>query len=159
MTTVIERRPPLVSVRTFIFCLFAFGGWSGSLEAASPSEAPPIPAGASRVWFLNQLVPGTAMHAPMIYVNGSPIAISPEGTVFYRDFAPGNYVFSIENCLPQPGTSQPMTLRPNTQFALQVLTDENGAWDCEPSQISYLRQIMPHEVPVEFAPLTFLGAK
>jgi hypothetical protein len=75
------------------------------------------------------------MHAPMIYVNNAPIAISPEGTAFYRDFMPGYYVFSIENCLPQPGTAEHMTVVANTQYALVVLTDQNGAWDCEPSQI------------------------
>jgi hypothetical protein len=108
---------------------------------------------------LNQLIPGTAMAAPMIYVNGAPIAISPEGTAFYRDFAPGTYVFSIQNCLPEQGTSQTLTIPPGTQFALQVQADQNGAWDCEPSQISYLRQMMPQAVPDEFAPLSYLGPK
>jgi hypothetical protein len=142
-----------------VCCLAMVAGMSYPALAASPSDAPPFYANQTRVWFINQLIPGTAMHAPTIYVNGAPIAVSPEGTAFYRDFAPGRYVFSIENCLLEPGTSQTVTLIPGTQIALQVLADQNGAWDCEPSQISYLREIMPQEVPAEFAPLTYLGAK
>lgn len=144
---------------TLILCTLMLFGVNCPAIAASPDQAPPVPTGQSRVWFLNQLIPGSAMAAPMIYVNGTPIAISPEGTVFYRNFSPGSYVFSIQNCLPQQGTSQTLTLPPNTQFALQVLTDQNGAWDCEPSQISYLRQVMPNTVQDEFAPLTYLGPK
>jgi hypothetical protein len=140
-------------------CLLVPFGIGGPGLAASPDEAPIANPGVARVWFLNQLIPGTAMHAPMIYVNGMPISISPEGTVFYRDFAPGRYTFGIENCLPEPGSSQTLTLRPHTQVAMQVLTDQNGAWDCEPSQISYLRELAPQEVPMEFAPLTYLGPK
>ncbi len=160
MSTIAINLKNRTCVWRFSLLLFLLiGSWGSPAGAASPNDAPPVPAGMSRVWFLNQLIPGTAMHAPMIYVNGTPIAISPEGTVFYRNFIPGHYVFSIENCLPQPGTSQQLTLPPNTQFALVVLTDQNGAWDCEPSQISYLRQLVPQDVGMEFAPLTYLGAK
>jgi hypothetical protein len=110
------------------------------------------------VWFLRQLIPGESFHAPMIYVNGAPIAISGEGTAFYRDFAPGQYVFSVENCLPQAGTSQTLHLNPGQQFALQVTQDDNGSWDCVPPQVSYLQQVQPQQVPYLFAPLTYQGA-
>jgi hypothetical protein len=127
--------------------------------AATPDQAPPVPAGQSRVWFVRQLLPGEQFHPPMLYVNGAPIATSAEGTAFYRDFAPGQYTFSVENCLPQQGTSQTLHLRPDTQFALEVQQDDNGAWDCSPPQVSYLRQVQPQAVPYIFAPLTFIGAR
>jgi hypothetical protein len=129
------------------------------LRAATPDEAPPVAAGQSRVWFLRPLLPGEQFHAPMVFVNGAPITTSGEGTAFYRDFAPGQYVFSVENCLPQQGASQTLNLRPNTQFALEVQQDDNGAWDCNPPQISYLRQVQPEAVPYKFSPLTYLGAR
>ena len=44
--------------------------------AASPDQVPPVPSGQARVWFLRELVPGTAMHAPMIYANGEPLQVS-----------------------------------------------------------------------------------
>jgi hypothetical protein len=126
--------------------------------AATPDQAPPLPAGQARVWFLRQLLPGTAFHPPMVYANGTPIARSAEGTAFYRDFTPGHYVFSVENCLPEPQTSQTMTLRPDTQIAIVVNSDENGDGEyCVPPQVSYLQWVQPQQVPYLFAPLTYLG--
>ncbi|MBV9552174.1 MAG: hypothetical protein JO032_05215 [Alphaproteobacteria bacterium] len=127
--------------------------------AASPDQAPPLAPGAARVWFLRQLLPGTQFHPPMIFVNSAPIGSSAEGTVFYRDFAPGQYAFTVENCLPQPGSGQTMNLQPNTQYALEVTSDENGAWDCSPPQFSYLRQIQPQAVPYKFAQVNYIGAR
>ena len=142
-----------------IFCLASPPGLIGASFAATPDQAPPVTAGQSRVWFLRLLEPGSSFHPPMVYVNGASIATSGEGTAFYRDFAPGQYVFSVENCLPQPGSSQTLTLPPNTQFALEVQQDDNGSWDCVPPQVSYLRQVQPQAVPYTFAPLTYLGAR
>jgi hypothetical protein len=130
----------------------------GSARAASPNQAPPVPAGQARVWFLRQLLPGTIVTPPTVYVNGAPIARSAEGTAFYRDFAPGRYAFTVENCLQQANTGQTMTLQPNTQYAIEIQQDDNSAWDCYPAQVSYLRQLQPNQVPYYFAPLTYMGA-
>ena len=143
-------------VSAIVLCVVAF---AGPALAATPDQAPPIPPGQSRVWFLRQLIPGTSFHPPMIYVNNMPIAISAQGSVFYRDFAPGQYAFTVENCLPQAGTGQTMTLRPNAQYAIEVTQDDNGAWACVPPQVSYLRQVPPPQVLYLFAPLTYIGAK
>jgi hypothetical protein len=139
--------------------LLVLAGAAAPARAATPDQAPPVPVGQSRVWFLRQLLPGTNFHPPMVYVNGAPVATSAEGTAFYRDFSPGQYTFGVENCLPQQGTSQTLNLRPNTQFALEVQQDDNGAWACNPPQVSYLRQVQPQAVPYTFAPLTFVGAR
>jgi len=139
-------------------CLITFGSPAPTV-AATPEEAPPLAAGQSRVWFLRQLLPGTQFHPPMLYVNGAPIGISAEGTAFYRDFAPGQYVFTVENCIPQANTSQTLHLRPGAQFALEVTSDENGAWDCSPPQFSYLRQVQPQQVPYLFAQVSYAGAR
>ncbi|HXO01364.1 MAG TPA: hypothetical protein VN900_04860 [Stellaceae bacterium] len=152
------RLPRRAIKAAFILCLVALAGWAGPSLAATPDQAPPLPTGQSRVWFMRQLLPGEAFHAPMIYVNGAPIAVSDEGTVFYRDFSPGQYAFTVENCLPQQGTGQTMTLRPDAQYALEITQDDNGAWDCVPPQVSYLRQVPPQQVPYVLAPLTFMGA-
>ena len=127
--------------------------------AATPDQAPPLAPGQARVWFLRQLLPGEQLHPPMVYVNGAPIASIAEGTVFYRDFAPGQYVFDVENCQPQATSGQIMTLAPNAQYALQVQQDDNSAWDCSPPQVSYLRQVQPQNVPYLFSQLVFAGAR
>lgn len=132
--------------------------FSAPAFAASPEQAPPVPPGQSRVWFLRQLLPGSIMTPPTVYVNGAPIARVAQGTTFYRDFAPGQYAFTVENCTPQPRTGQTMTLQPNRQYAIIVQQDDNPAWDCYPAQISYLYQVQPNQVPYYFAPLTFMGA-
>jgi len=139
-----------------VLCLVAF---AGSASAANPDQAPPVPPGQSRVWFVRQLLPGSIMTPPTVYVNGAPIARSAQGTAFYRDFTPGRYAFTVENCLTQTNadTGQTMTLQPNTQYALNVTQDDNPAWDCYPAQVSYLRQIEPQQVPYYFAPLTYMG--
>jgi len=139
-----------------VLCLVALGG---SALAATPNQAPPVPPGQARVWFVRQLLPGTIVTPPTVYVNGAPIARSAQGTAFYRDFTPGRYAFTVENCLPQTNsTGQIMTLQPNTQYAIEVQQDDNPAWDCYPAQVSYLRQIQPNQVPYYFAPLTYMGA-
>src|SRR5258708_5067246 len=151
------------SVRTF--CAAVIGGfvaWATAAiptSAATPDQAPPLTLGQSRVWFLRQLLPGENFHPPMIYVNGGPIAASAEGTAFYHDLVPGQYAFTIENCLPQAATGQIMTLQPNSQYALQVVQDDNGAWNCNPPQVSYLRQVQPAQVPYLFSQLTYLGPR
>lgn len=140
-----------------VLALISLGGSVIPAAAATPDQAPPVPAGQSRVWFLRQLLPGSIVTPPTVYVNGAPIARSAQGTVFYRDFVPGQYAFTVENCLRQAGTGQTMTLRPNTQYAIEVQQDDNGAWDCYPHQVSYLRQVQPDQVTYYFAPLSYLG--
>jgi hypothetical protein len=142
---------------TVVLGLMALGGLTIPAVAATPNQAPPIPAGQSRVWFLRQLLPGTIFTPPTVYVNGAPIARSAEGTVFYRDFTPGQYAFTVENCLTQAGTGQTMMLRPNAQYAIEVTQDDNGAWDCTPQQVSYLRQVPPQQVSYLLGPLTYMG--
>jgi hypothetical protein len=134
-------------------------GWVSPTLAATPDEAPPIGAGQARIWFLRQLIPGSAFAAPMIYANGTAIAISSEGTAFYHDFPPGDYVFSVENCTPAPQTSFTLTLNPGSLFALQVQSDDFDASACDPPQISSLRPVAPEMVASLFAQVAYLGAR
>jgi hypothetical protein len=157
MNSTLAIPAPRRMLRAFVMSLVVLGGLLTPAFAANPDQAPPIPAGQSRVWFLRQLLPGTIFTPPTVYVNGSPIARSDQGTVFYRDFTPGRYKFTVENCLKQADTSQTMMLQPNAQYAIEVQQDDNGAWDCYPKQVSYLRQIQPQEVAYYFAPVTYLG--
>ena len=160
MKSSLPIRPPRHALpAVLIMCLIALSALTTPVLAASLDQAPPIPAGQSRVWFLRPLLPGEQFHPPMIYVNGAPITTIGEGTTFYRDFAPGQYAFTVENCLPQPGSGQTMTLSPGAQYALQVSQDDNGGWDCSPPQVSYLRQLQPQMAAYTFAPLTYLGAR
>jgi len=141
-------------VRSSFLGLLTLLAGSNATFGASPNQAPPLAAGMARVWFLHDLVPGSNFFAPMISANGANVAISPEGSAFYRDYAPGNYLFSVENCVSQPQTSQQLALAPHQEIALHVQTNNDVAFDCI---VYYLTQVMPQMVPVVFAPLRYLG--
>ncbi len=143
----------------FVGCAAAFAVPAGSGRAASPDQAPPVDPGQARVWFLRQPNPGNWMHAPTITVNGAAFAIAVDGTVFYRDFAPGSYVFDIANCIPQPQTSQTLILSAGNDFALQVVSDPDTPMDCQPNQVSFLTVPSPDALVGLFAPLEYLGAQ
>jgi hypothetical protein len=136
-----------------LLCLFSLGGIVPTF-AASPEQAPPIAAGMVRVRFLHELVPGSTFYAPMTSVDGAKIAISPEGSAFHRDYAPGTYVFSVENCASEPRTSQTLAVATGRQFALQVQSDDDVAYDCI---LYYLSQVEPQMVSAAFVPLRYLG--
>jgi hypothetical protein len=157
MNSTLAIPAPRRALRAFVMSLIVLGGLLMPAVAATPEQAPPLPAGQSRVWFARQLLPGSIQTAPQVYVNGGTIAVSAQGTVFYRDFTPGKYKFRVENCLKQANTGQNMRLRPNAQYLLEITQDDNGAWDCYPPQVSYLRQVPPRQAANLLAPLTYLG--
>ena len=138
-------------------CMIAIAGIIYPSLAASPDQAPPIPAGLGRLWFLRVLNPGSAMNAPMLYANGSPLAISSQGTAFYRDFAPGTYVIAVDNC--QPGAQRLLTIPLDTgnDFALQVQQDDFGSLNCGPT--FYLSVPSAETLSSVFAPLEYIGQR
>jgi len=108
--------------------LAMLGGIADGL-AATTEQAPPLAPGQSRVWFMRQLLPGSNFHAPMVYVNGAPITRSAQGTAFFRDFTPGQYAFTVENCLPQTGSAQNLTLQPGGQYVQVAVRDDGHGMD------------------------------
>jgi len=140
-------------------CPVVLAGLVGMALAASPDQAPPVPSGQARVWFLRELVPGTAMHAPMIYANGEPLAIIPQGVTFYRDLAPGTYSFAIQSCLPSEQTTMTLPLGPGSEFALQVQASVYGGFNCESGENMYLTPAPADQLGILFAPLAYLGAR
>lgn len=128
-------------------------------QAATPDQAPPLPNGQARVWFLRQLVPGMAMHAPMIYANGQPLAIIPQGVAFYRDLAPGTYSFAIQSCLPVEQTSVTLPLDAGNEFALQVVSSDYGGFSCESGENMQLAPAPADQLGMLFAPLAYIGAR
>jgi len=157
----LTRQVLLVAIgATLGWCLMVLESVATPGFAATPDQARPVAPGQARVWFVRPFLGGDVMDAPMIYANGAAIAISPEGTAFYRDFAPGIYVFDVENCLPQAQSSFTLTLTPNDQVTLEVQSDANDdGYDCSLGGVSFLRPPGAAELAELFAPLTYLGAK
>ena len=138
-------------------CVIAFASIVTPVSAASPSQAPPIPAGLGRLWFVRSLNPGSAMNSPMLYANGAPITTISQGTAFFRDFAPGTYVIAVDNCQPGSQRSLPVPIDAGNDFALQVQQDDFGPLDCGPT--FYLSIPSADIVSSVFAPLEYLGQR
>lgn len=127
---------------------------------AMAQTVPPVPAGDARVWIMRVLEPGVAPHAPMVTVDGAPVAISAQATMFYRDVPAGMHVFNLEQCDSGVASAQRLNLAPGQEVALQVTQIEDTApYDCLPADVYYLSPVAPHLVPYYFAQLRNLGAR
>jgi hypothetical protein len=133
--------------------LAELGGWAGA-----SAVIPPIPAGAARIWFLRQFEPSESLQTPMIFVNGAPLASSQPGTVFFRDFAPATYAFSVETCSRDFNQLARISLTPGsaTYLEIQSLTSFTSP-DCMDDTF-YVRAIPAERAQRYFLQLTYLGA-
>ncbi|HEY1796306.1 MAG TPA: hypothetical protein VGG57_09320 [Stellaceae bacterium] len=127
---------------------------------AVAQSVPPIPTGEARVWIMRVLEPGVAPHAPMVTVDGAPMAISAQATMFYRNVPAGMHVFNVDQCASAVPSAQRLNLAPGQEVALQVTQIEDTApFDCVPADVYYLSPIAPRLVPYYFAQLQNLGAR
>jgi hypothetical protein len=95
----------------------------------SEAQVPALKPGLARVWFVRGSIspnPSVQGFSPMIYVNGAQIAPIRLGTVFYRDFAPGTYRFTVQTFgLP---TNQATTLQLASGTVEYLNVDWVGSW-------------------------------
>jgi hypothetical protein len=56
----------------------------------------------------------------MVYVNGAPLARSAQGTVFFHDFPPGTYRFTVQPYGTPANLVDTLQLAPGTQSYVQV---------------------------------------
>jgi hypothetical protein len=127
---------------------------------AQTARVPPIPPGEARVWIVRVLEPGVAPHAPMVTVDGTPIAISAQATMFYRDVPAGTHVFNVDNCTASVPSAQRLTLAAGQETALQVTQLQDTApFDCTPADVFYLSPVPARLRPYYFAQLRNLGAR
>jgi len=134
--------------------------WLAVAAPALAQTSPPIPAGEARVWIMRVLEPGVAPHAPMVTVDGAPIAISAQATMFFRDVPAGMHVFNVEQCAVNVASAQRLDLAPGQEVALQVTQIEDTApFDCIPADVYYLSPVQPRLMPYYFAQLRNLGAR
>src|SRR5207244_245895 len=112
-------------------------------------EIPAVGAGTARVWFLRQSDPvngNVLASAPMIFADASPVGRSVAQTVFYRDFAPGTYAFTVEPYGGLPtGQTDTVQLAAGTQTYLQVqwlpswqVGYPEGTWSAAPNTFGIL---------------------
>jgi hypothetical protein len=127
---------------------------------AQTAQLAPPPPGLARVWFLRQFQPEESLWTPMIYVNGAAMTPSQPGTIFYRDFAPGTYTFSVDTCGADINQFPTVQLAPGAQYEYEVQSLESfRPPDCpRGSGVFYVRPVMPHFLQMYLPQLAYLGA-
>lgn len=122
--------------------------------------APP-PAGLARVWFLRQYEPGENLSTPWIYVNGAPMTASLPGTIFYRDFPPGTYTFSVDTCGTDANQFPVVRLAPGAQVEFEVQSLQSFTPPDCPADAGtfYVRPVAPRFLQLYLPQLAYLGPR
>jgi hypothetical protein len=117
------RRYPLTIPTLLGLCFIALVACAPTGPTVSQAQVPPAKPGTARVWFLRGSIspnPAVQGFAPMIYVDGAPVATIPQETGFYRDFAPGTYQFTVQPFGLPTGQATTVQLAAGTQTYLNV---------------------------------------
>ena len=116
----------LVGTKRIGFCLGLFllaGCAAQPARIASQVPVPALQSDMARVWVLRQpSAPGGNVAAadPMVYANGAALARSAQGTVFFHDFEPGTYRFTVQPYGIPANLVDTLQLPPGTQSYVQV---------------------------------------
>ena len=127
-------------------------------QYVQPAQPPP---GMARVWFLRQFEPAENLSTPWIFVNGSPMTTSQPGTIFYRDFPPGTYTFSVETCGRDVNQFPVVQLVPGIQAEFEVQSLQSFTPpDCpRGAGTFYLRPVSPRFLQLYLPQLANLGPR
>jgi hypothetical protein len=132
-------------------------------QTASQGPTPAIAPGAARVWVLRQEDPphGNLEAArPMVFANGAPLAESREGTVFFHDFPPGSYRFTVQAFGTPARQSDAVQLAPGMQSYVQVQAEPNWEQGSAVGGWSFAVMTMSPDLARQYLPtLTNLGQR
>lgn len=132
----------------------------GPSIVAAQSQVPPVPVGMARVWILRQYRPMASQNMPMISVNGVPFARSEHGSLFYHDFAPGTYHFTVESYGWDYNQDATLQLSAGMQSFLEVIAErEFVSGDQTTSDTFYIRPLPLYWATKYFPTITYLGAR
>jgi hypothetical protein len=119
-------RVTMPNYRQLMPALLGVAVLAGSMQAAiadSPNPSVSAPSsGMARIWFLRPSSPTSAVYgaAPEIYANGAAVGAIPGNAVFFRDFTPGTYTFTVQNYGLPNNAVDTVQLAPGTQTYLEV---------------------------------------
>jgi hypothetical protein len=109
----------------FCFGLLVLAGCAQqrAVEASwQDAQVPPLAPGVARVWVL-RMPPQSGMITgadPMVFVNRAPLAQTPVYTVYYHDFRPGTYRFTVKAYGTPANLVDTVQLSPGMESYLQV---------------------------------------
>jgi hypothetical protein len=96
----------------------------------------------------------------MVYVNGAPLAKSTVFTVYYHDFQPGTYRFTVQPYGTPANLVDTVPLGPGTQTYLQVQAVPNWEMGSTVGYGSFAVMTMSPQTAMPYLPtMKFLGER
>jgi hypothetical protein len=148
----------------FSLGLVVLAGCAGQpTGTASQAPVPALQPDMARVWVLRQpSSPGGNVAAadPMVYANGAPLAQSAQGTVYFRDFQPGTYRFTVQAYGTPANLVDTLQLAPGTQAYVQVQAVPNWEIGSTAGGASFaVLSMSPQEAQPYLQTMTNLGQR
>lgn len=144
-------------------CLFALVGCPAQPGGtAAPAPVAALAPGMARIWVLRQpSSPGGNIAAsdPMVYVDGAPLARSPEGTAFYHDLQPGTYRLTVQPYGTPTNYIDTLQLSPGTEAYVQVEPVPNWEIGSTSGGGSFIVATMSPQEAQQYLPLKNLGQR
>jgi hypothetical protein len=154
------RRPLMLLI---YFGLPALAGCvAHQAETSWQTPVPALQPNMARVWVLR--MPSQAGFIsgadPMVYVNGAPLAKSTVFTVYYHDFPPGTYRFTVQPYGTPANLVDTVTLAPGTQTYLQVQAVANWEMGSTAGYGSFAVMTMSPQDALPYLPtMKYLGQR
>jgi hypothetical protein len=96
----------------------------------------------------------------MVYANGAALAQSAQGTVFFHDFQPGTYRFTVQPYGTPTNQVDTLQLAPGTEAYVQVVAEPNYYAGSPASGVSFAMMTMaPQEAHASMESLTNIGQR
>ena len=161
---IIMREYRLMSARWFCVGLLMLAGCAAQpTGTASQAPVPALQPSMARVWVLRQAnAPGGNVAAadPMVYANGAALAQSAQGTVFFHDFQPGTYRFTVQAFATPANLVDTVQLAPGTQAYVQVQAVPNWEMGSTAGGASFAVLTMsPQEAQPYLQDVKYLGQR
>jgi hypothetical protein len=145
------------------FGLLVFAGCAAPPGGtASQEPVPALQSNMARVWVLRQpSAPGgnVAGADPMVYANGAPMAQSAQGTVFFHDFQPGTYRFTVQAYGTPTNVVDTLQLAPGTESYVQVQAVPNWQIGSAGGASFTVLSMSPQEAQSYLPTMTNLGQR
>src|SRR5260370_23967924 len=94
----------------------------------------------------------------MVFANGAPLAQSAQGTVFFHDFQPGTYRFTVQAFGTPANLVDTLQLAPATQAYVQIQAVPNWEQGASGGGASFAVLTMsPEEAKPYLQTMTYLG--
>ena len=131
-------------------------------ETASQASVPALQPNMARVWVLRSPSLGSVNTGadPIVYANGAPLAQSSQNTVFFHDFPPGTYHFTVQQYGTPTNQVDTLQLAPGLEAYVQVVAVPAYYVGSAASGPTFeVMTMAPQEAQASMASLTNIGQR